>query len=245
MKLNVKTKRRRFELKFCLPFPEYICEKYAKEVVESIEKDELLVFDPKDAQGLNVVLDDKGADLLLDRAKIPVKIREWLPVGCQCIRYEKFEEFKDDSLGHYSCNALNVLWPVYSHHKPEGPAAFIGEIVISKNLILPNLKKPFFEDKVKCLIAHELIHVFDYLRFIVPAFLNWRSFWHTFIDEGLSSEDLCSRLGDISSFVDRYGSQIELSCLQEFWPSQAKKWFNAFRRDYKQKKKKQVKKKAR
>ncbi len=237
--MKFKTKTRRFKTKFCLPFPMGICEQYAKEVIESIETDELLVFDPKDEKGLDDIFTDDGALLIHEKAKIPVKVREWLPVGCQCIRYGVHEEVEKNALAHYRSNSSQVLWPAYAEHKPEGPAAFVGEIVISPHhLVIPNLDKPFFKDMFKCVVAHELVHVFEYLRFVAPAFMNWRSFWHTFLSGGLDCEQLCRHLQDSNTFVDRYGTRIELSCLQDYWPSQAKKWFNAFRRDTKKKQEK-------
>ena len=238
MKLKPKTKRRKFELKLCLPYTNQLYEQWAKEVIESIEQDELLVFDPKDTEGLRSIFDNDGAQLLHAKAKMPISIKEWLPVGCQCIRYGEGEEMESHETAYalYDSNARKVLWPVYPEHKPEGPASFCGEILFS-NEIATRFDEPFFEDKFKFMVAHELVHVFDYLRFIVPAFTDWRSFWHTFVDDGLANDILVSHLGDMN-FVDRYGTQLELDCVQDYWPSQAKGWFNALRQDTKVKKKK-------
>jgi len=232
MKLKTKTKTRRFELKLCLPFPTYICEQYAKEVIESIEQDELLVFDPKDETALKEVTNKKGEILILDKAKMPVSIKEWLPVGCQYIRYanSSVDELKEGRLAFYKTNAHQVLWPVYAEHKPEGPAALMGEIIISG----PDTDfddMTLYRDKFKCLIAHELVHVFEYMRFIVPAFMDWRNFWHIVVNDGSSADLLVSNLDMTNSPIDRYGTQLELACLQDYWPSQAQNWFDAFNRD--------------
>ena len=75
------------------------------------------------------------------------------------------------------------------------------------------------------IIAHELVHVFNHMRFIVPAFKNWRSFWHTFLCCGWKANVLHSRLRDLNLYVDCYGEKGELESLKEFWPSQAERWF--------------------
>ena len=230
MKSNFKIKRRRFELKFCLPFPNYICEQYAKEVIEGIEQDELLVFDPKDREGLDEVLSEDGSILILEKAKIPISIKEWLPVGCQYIRYAIGEEIESDKVwALYRNNASRVLWPSCAEYKPEGPAAFYGEILISSALAT-SYDKPFFEDKFKGIVAHELVHVFNTMRFLVPAFMDWRNFWHIFVGEG-AGELLQSNLGSTGSFINSYGQKNELLEMKEHWKSQAKAWFDAMRQN--------------
>ena len=87
------------------------------------------------------------------------------------------------------------------------------------------------EHKFKCIIAHELVHVFDMMRFVVPAFMDWRSFWTHVLEEGSACDILQSRFNCISSFVDCYGEESELAMIEEDWPSQAKIWFDAFRQN--------------
>lgn len=239
MKLKPKTKRRKYELKLCLPFPSQLYEQWAKEVIESIEQDELLVFDPKDTEGLRSIFDNDGSELIHANAKTPVSIKEWLPVGCQCIRYAYREEMESYKTAYalYSPNARQVLWPPWAEHKPEGPAAFCGEILFSEKIATRH-KEPFFESKFKCMVAHELVHVFEYLRFIVPAFTDWRSFWHTFLDDGRANDRLIGNVSAGNAFVDQYGTQLELSRIQEYWPSQAKEWFSALHVEKKERKQK-------
>ncbi|NVL91283.1 MAG: hypothetical protein HWN69_09920 [Desulfobacterales bacterium] len=120
MKLKTKTINRKFELINCLSIPE--AEEWANKVIEGIEDDRLLVFDPKDENALNEVLDQEGNDQLLDRAKMPVSIKEWLCVGCQSIRFAEHGDRKEEGLlAYYHNNGAKVLWPWF---RPLGPAAF-------------------------------------------------------------------------------------------------------------------------
>lgn len=60
MQLKTKTINRKFQLINCLSIPE--AEEWANEVIEGIEDDRLLVFDPKDENALDEVLDQEGND---------------------------------------------------------------------------------------------------------------------------------------------------------------------------------------
>ena len=83
MKLESKTKIRRFNLETSLLYLNLT--RWTDEVIKSIENDDLLVFDPKDNDALRNEFDKDSAFLVLSGAKIPISIREWLCVGCQCI----------------------------------------------------------------------------------------------------------------------------------------------------------------
>jgi len=52
------------------------------------------------------------------------------------------------------------------------------------------------EDCLKFLIAHELAHVFDMLRLIIPAFKNWKGFWrNVLMREMIAQPPICSISG--------------------------------------------------
>lgn len=222
MKLKSKTKTRRFTLKNEL-YP-YAFKKWADEVIQEIERDELLVYDPKDANALSNAFDENGEELLLSQAKIPISIREWLCVGCQCIRFTDPAPL-ENAVACYKYNVAEVLCPVYEDYKPEGPTAFIGEILISNQA-----REYTDEHKFKCIIAHELIHVFDMMRYIVPAFMDWRSFWKYVLGEGSRCDMLQTQFNDKGGFIDSYGEKKELAMIETHWPSQSKIWFDAFRK---------------
>ena len=229
MKLKTKSKRRQFKLMNHLGIPE--AERWANEVIEGIENDGLLVFDPKDENALHYVLDEEGNEQLLDRAKTTVSITEWLCAGCQCIRYAVSGDRKEEGLlAYYYNNSINVLWPLYATFRPPGPAAFIGEIVISSTV--PDWScgdSSEVENKFKFIVAHELVHVFDWMRFIVPAFMDWTNFWGHVVGGGSHCDILISKCEHVGLFVDSYGQRNELIRIEEYWPSQAKTWFDAFR----------------
>lgn len=228
MKVNVKTKTRRFKFQNALG-PKHLAT-WANEVIESIEKDELLVLDPKDKNALQIPQDENGAFVLGSGFKIPVSIKEWLAVGCQCIHFA--DCYKKDVVASYKHNSYDVLWPENAvDYKPEGPVAFVGEILISPMIRdeMMGTNDITAEHKFKCIVAHELVHVFDILKFLVPAFMDWQNFWECVLDEGCKCDLLHSYFDDISNFVDSYGEINELAMIEEYWPSQAKKWFDAFR----------------
>ena len=230
-----KTKVRRFRLRTALYWPAGIYDKWAGEVIEGIENDNLFVFDVEDSNALSLELDENDCELLLKRATVQVSAKQWLPVGCQLIRYENSDEDfdKNDCIACYKTNAPKVLWPAYSEYKPEGPAALTGEIILNKKRfasdLIKHIKKARYETAFKGIIAHELVHVFNALRFIVPAFIHWGKFWNNIVDEGGACDVLASKYGNAGIFVDQYGRKNELLSMQEFWPSKAKNWFNAMK----------------
>ena len=220
--MTAKTKTRRFKLKNALSFYQ---KEWVVEVIESIEKDELFVYNPKDENAFCNSVDENGAELILSRAKTPISIKEWLPVGCQCIRLAgKIDTSSESAVACYSNNGAAVLWPDDAEYEPEGPSAFLGEIII-----LESASDKYSEHKFKFIMAHELVHVFDIMQYLVPAFIDWRSFWRCVLHEGCSCDLLNSQFDNKSRFVDSYGEENELAMIQEYWPSQANVWFDAFR----------------
>lgn len=231
--VNMKTLERKFEFMNVCNHPSAY--RWANEVISEIENNDLLVFDPTDDGALDNIRDTDGAYLLLDRAKVPVKINEWLAVGCQCLRFfnidiDDMDEDKE-CIAYYIHNAAKVICPRCIDIDPQGPAAFLGEIVISNEILTSLLNNDYSEEKFKCIIAHELVHVFDYMRWLVPAFMDWPGFYEHVLNEGSRNDILARQLETLSSFIDSYGEQLELDRMKAYWPSQAEIWFNAFRKE--------------
>jgi len=198
--------------------------RFAEEVISGIETDTINVFRPDDEHALDYVWDKDGAECIDARATLPVSIREWLPVVCQFIRLETAcDKFDGEWLAYYRSNAGEVLWPVQS--APAGPGALIAGIVVRHEVLKHEDPE---HNCLKGLLAHELVHTFHAMRFVVPAFLNWRSFWRKVVSEGTCCDILASNAESRRLFLDRYGDENELAEIMGFWPSQGKKWFDAF-----------------
>jgi len=220
----MKTYKRTFQTYIDLQ----IYSRFAEEVISAIETDTINVFRPDDEHALDYVQDGDGAELIDARATFSVSIREWLPVACQFIRletaYDRELYGQDECLAYYRSNACEVLWPVES--EPAGPAALMAGVVVRYEA----LKHEDAEyNCLKCVLAHELVHAFHAMRFVVPAFLNWRSFWRKVLNEGTSCDVLASNADARRLFLDRYGDGNELAEIMAFWPSQGRKWFGALR----------------
>jgi len=99
----------------------------------------------------------------------------------------------------------------------------VGEIVLNEEFFTSD------NDNLRFVLAHELTHVFDALRLLVPALRNWRAFWNIFLNDGVRCEMASTVLNYQGLFVDDYGSKNELYTVQQFWPSHADKWFKATR----------------
>ena len=65
------------------------------------------------------------------------------------------------------------------------------------------------------------------LRIVVPAFIDWQAFWKNALGEGTLSEDAAVMHHLKARLVDDYGTENELAMIEEFWPSHARKWFDA------------------
>lgn len=213
------------ELSIETPHDTYL-DRWINEVIDSIEIKNLKVLDPGDKAASHSYYDEQGVEQLDGRCTLEVPLQEWLPVGCQCVRdyHNVLDHFRDDGIAAYIDNARIVLCPIGPvRTEIIGPSAFVGEIVIS-----PDVKK-LSEDKFKCVIAHELVHVFDMMRLVVPAVIDWPKFKENVLEDGYACETIARRFANFQDFVDNYGQEDERQRLQEFWPSHADKWFDAFR----------------
>jgi len=219
--LGAKRKTRTFRLQISLGIPEAV--KWAEEVIENIEHDELLVYRPDDNHALDWQTNENGDIQIETRATLPVSIKEWLPIACQLIEWRAFTD--QETLGMYRHNANEVLWPVfpYGDAVPQGPSAFTATIGL-RNEWLDDSDEAWF----KGLVAHELVHALDSMRFFVPAFLDWKAFWTHMLDSGSSCDTLRSQWSIRSQFVDSYAEPLELAELKRYWPSSASTWFEGF-----------------
>jgi hypothetical protein len=51
------------------------------------------------------------------------------------------------------------------------------------------------------------------------------------LDGGFVCKTLIERYQNVGLFADSYGEENELGVIEEYWPSQAKGWFEASRQD--------------
>jgi len=232
MKPLSRRRQRTFSLQICLP----PLDKYAWEVVTSIERKTIKVVDPHNPNGLACERDSSGALLINSNATLPVPLADWLVVGCQKIRWAEAEDHLGDTvLGMYSTNADIAFGNEYSESTGLGPSAFIGQIILPLKIrdALSHCRTPeqttLLVRMFQCIVAHELVHVFDTLTYLVPAFMDWRAFWRNTLREGCNNDILYSRLHDTSLCVDSYGEQNELESIRKWWPSRAESWFETRR----------------
>jgi hypothetical protein len=85
-KYTSKFARRTFNLQIGLQMEH---RQWTHEVLDAIENDTVLVFDLDDDDALGSALDAQGREIINAGAKIPVSIREWLPVACQYIHFDQ------------------------------------------------------------------------------------------------------------------------------------------------------------
>jgi hypothetical protein len=226
----MQTYERRFQTRINLEF----YTRFAKEVIDGIENDTMMVFRPDDEEALTVIEDSDGTINLDTRATLPVSIREWLPVVCQYIRWEsecrtaREGGVQDNATAYYYNNSPEVLWPVEGY-EPDGPGALIAGITLRHEKCIGDAygSEATQVERLKFVIAHELVHAFQAMRFIVPAFMDWPTFWEKVLDEGCRSNRLQTNSGWRTGFVDHYGTELELGEVMDFWPSQGQKWFDA------------------
>jgi hypothetical protein len=202
----------------------------ALDVIDSIENDQLMVFDAHDSDAFVDSPSGDGSIDVLKRAKIPTSIKEWLCISFQVMRWDVADEFNQPShFAMYRHNAHDVIFPIGGSHVPPGPTAFFGEIILRAEYFSPEQESSSIRDKLPFVIAHELTHAFDMLRVLVPAIQDWPTFWETALQEG-STCDLARLLHQNQGvFVDDYGSKNELATIAQYWPTNAEKWFKAFR----------------
>jgi len=232
---RTRTRTRTYRLDICTP----PLDDLAWDVIHSIERTDIHVADPNDAGCLGEKHDENGAILLDSDATLSVPIADWLAVGCQRIRWhhpEGDEPFRDGVCGVYRSNWLTVLGAPYAEAEPHGPAVFVGEIILPSSIQRAwwecredGTKRTGIEQAFQLVIAHELVHVFDTLKYLVPAFMNWRKFWRDVLGEGSANDLLLSRANMKDRFVDDYGGENELAMIEEWWPSRAETWWEARR----------------
>ena len=196
----------------------------ALEVLNLLEQKDLKVFPPDG--------DLEWDEDFLAGASLPVPLLEWLPLGCQAIRWDIGDEVskskKPGLLGVYKNNAPETLFRSGSVAPPAGPAALYGEIVISQEAF-PYEGESLIDDQLRCVIAHELVHVFELLRLLVPAAQDWDLCWTNLLKDGYDCDGAIQMCNTHSCFLDNYGATDELAMLQNYWPSHAETWFNALR----------------
>jgi hypothetical protein len=220
---------RTMALKIELPLYYWVVE----EVLDSLENDTLLVFNPDDERAFECAFNKKEEYLVNHRATLPVKIREWLPVGCQSIVDLCAANFQAEKnphlLGVYRNNAHQCLYPI-TGDTPPGPAALHCEVLLNLPSWLRRETKQGI-DAFKLVIAHELVHAFDLMRFAVPAAMDWDEFWRKPLGEGCKCDLAHEQLEMTSLFIDDYDSMNELIQVQQFWPSAAPRWFKAYQKE--------------
>lgn len=154
-----------------------------------------------------------------------VVAKERLPLACQSISWGGL---KDDLVGAYSHNLVRaLLGGVYGERAPLGPAAMIGEIIISNRMQFDDERT---EAAFCFVLAHELVHAVRYLPVIVPAYVAWRAFRRSF-EVGTNAQDVvCSWIDTRNLFVDQYGSKTEKQEVADFWPATlVESWWAALR----------------
>jgi hypothetical protein len=228
----MKTYRRRFQTAIDLN----LYTRLAQEVIDGIENDTINVLRPDNEDALVEVYDTDGAILLDARATLPVSVREWLPVVCQFIRWESEcdlaaigRDRHDQAVAYYRSNAYEVLWPFWGAGAA-GPGALVAGIVLRReHCVSSGIQCTAAEcDRLRFVLAHELVHAFHAMRFAVPAFMNWRLFRREVLGEGTRCDILGSNHEDRSGFLDSYGTELELAEVLQFWPSQGKRWFETW-----------------
>lgn len=233
-RLQPRPKRvvRSFTLTIDFRAPGFPFQKWAEEVVECIEVGTLCAFSPGDASALDTVLTNDGEEDFGAKLSSEESIREWLPVGCQLMGWsESFgrnQPSKEEGvLGRYWHNAHEMLFPSVAPGRgvvPPGPAGFMGRIILYRNSQLET------EDVFKWILAHELVHCFDTLSFLIPAARNWKNFWWKSLKGGEACDIAQSRFGNVAQFLDNYGNYglaSELAAVKRHWPSHADRWFKA------------------
>ncbi len=232
MKLKIE---RYFALKNCLD-GKY--KQWADEIIEGIESQELTIFNTEDEVKFIDVYRNKEIDKFIkETARKKINISNYLPLVCQCIRFidedmdielKKEQEEKKVLLASYWSNIKRAILPA-PHMEPLGPSAFIGEIVLYDIESKLSPYKDESEEPFKYLIAHELVHAFNEMRIIVPAFLDWKAFWEKILQGGSCCQDARQLMARTNRNIDSYGSNKELKELKKYWPSKAEGWFNSYK----------------
>lgn len=238
IKFRSKTIRREFQLDLgeLGPFAPAVME-----VLQTVQKDTIGVYRPDDEEAFRTRFDEGGHQVLHEAANLNVSIPEWLCAACQSIRWESEEDAAwegrtSTTLAWYSHNTNGTLFAVNSRlgtgtlRKPVGPAGFQGEIVLTFGMqqwLCSGNEKD--RDKFRFVVAHELVHVFEGMRVIVPAFIDWDTYWERALRGGLQADAPAEIAQRSSKCLDQYGGLSELAMIEEYWPSETKRWCEAFR----------------
>jgi len=82
-------------------------------------------------------------------------------------------------------------------------------------------------DAFRYILAHELVHVFDAMRYLVPACMDWQRFYDTVLAEGCADDDFIGQWECFNHVTDQYGQPAERERIREYWPSVEERWFEA------------------
>lgn len=223
---SVRVERR---LQFSIELPEPAAS-LVRHVLETIEQPTIGVYRSDDPQAFGCGRDE--AIEVYQHASQQVAIVDWLSVACQRICVEDMNAEPTNVFGYYRSNISKALFGSWSEIKPPGPAALNSEIVLSHNVFFWGLSDHQQDRDRFCLVvAHELCHAFDAMRFIVPACQDWDSFWRIVLRDGFLCDQARESQVFYELFLDDYGSERELAAIEEFWPSQARQWFTALHDD--------------
>ena len=236
MKPISRRRQRTFSLRVCVP----PLDDSVWAVINGTERLTIAVVDPDDLDALGALFYSFGAVLEDSDAKLAVDLADWLAVGCQRIRWEEDDEnvVPAGACGIFHHNADLVFGPPFAECEPLGPSVFAGQIVLPRAIQRAYLDCEDIQsatavvETFQFIVAHELVHVFDMLKFLAPAFMDWGGFRTNILGQGGMSNHLRSRMCDQSCFTDDCASRHELDSIRHFWPSQADKWFRARDRDW-------------
>lgn len=159
----------------------------------------------------------------LPEGSVSVPLLEWLPVACQRVAWST--KLHLPALGGYRHNLFQSLLVIDEERPPTGPAGYAAQIVVNQSWFWD--KANYNPDAFHCIVAHEFVHVFRFMPFIVPAFQDWGTYWGAVECWQPDDRNLVNYL---NSFVDDYGGPNELSELQAWFPDElAGQWFSALR----------------
>jgi len=204
----------------------FVTKRVVRSVLDSMLRTEVSVFAPGEL--IKAALNSDG-EIVLNKGSKSVVARDWLPLVCQSVRTAGIPGDtppEESTLGWYSSNLVRaLLGGVYGEAEPLGPAALTGEIILD-----PRLLQIDDEDRVRCVVAHEIVHAIHYLAMAVPAYRHWNKFRRSF-ENGTNANDLlCSWLYNRGAFVDDYGRPNERAEIEPFWPSDlVDRWWKALR----------------
>ena len=205
-----------------------------EKILNSIEKDTITVYNPDDEGAFQPVWNDEGNVLFHERATLKVSIADWLCAACQRMRLDNESDVNregrtDRTLAWYENDSRKTLFNVNSVLQPPGPAAFTGEVVLTKEATdLLQTEDGTGSGKFCWVVAHELVHVIEAMRVIVPAFIDWETYWSVALQNGAAGHLAAEIATHDGLLLDDYGSENELAMVKEYWPSYADTWFSAY-----------------